>query len=193
MPLHVDIVHTEYQMCGDIISHSSAADDLLMHTLAVWCRSAWSWSDEGACVLDVDECRTFPELCKDGSTCVNTIGSFICHCPRHMVVDFTGLRCIGQSLTHSLTHSFIHLLTHSSMHQSVWSDWLAVVDQRQSVCFAQFHSSSCHEPFIGNYLLKAECCCSIGVAWSDECQFCPRPNTGLFLLFLRSLLIIKIA
>jgi len=52
------------------------------------------------------------------------------------------------------------------------------IDQRESMCFAEFVAGRCQVPLIGNTVLKAECCCSIGAAWSDQCQFCPRPNTG---------------
>ena len=55
-----------------------------------------------------------------------------------------------------------------------------VVDQRDALCFAHFHRAHCQDPLIGNHVLKAECCCSIGAAWSDDCQFCPRPNTGMY-------------
>jgi len=52
-------------------------------------------------------------------------------------------------------------------------------DQREATCFARFHAGRCEAPLIGNVLLKAECCCSVGAAWSDDdCQFCPRPHTG---------------
>jgi len=58
---------------------------------------------------------------------------------------------------------------------------LVVVDQREAVCYAEFHAGQCHKPLVGNYVLKADCCCSIGAAWADDCQFCPRPSTGLSL------------
>ena len=50
----------------------------------------------GLLCVDVDECRTFAGLCQDGSTCINTVGSFVCQCPAHMVQDFTGLGCLGK-------------------------------------------------------------------------------------------------
>ena len=58
---------------------------------------------------------------------------------------------------------------------------LVVLDQREAVCYAEFHAGQCHKPLVGNYVLKADCCCSIGAAWADDCQFCPRPSTGLSL------------
>ena len=65
--------------------------------------------------------------------------------------------------------------------EMVYLEWhtLCAVDQRKTVCFAHFYHARCQDPLIGNYVLKADCCCSIGAAWSDDCQFCPRPSTGL--------------
>lgn len=37
-----------------------------------------------------------PDLCKNGQ-CINTIGSFRCHCNVGYTTDFTGTSCIGMT------------------------------------------------------------------------------------------------
>lgn len=49
--------------------------------------------------LDIDECRVLPNLCKNGQ-CINTIGSFRCHCNLGYTTDFTGTTCIGKTYGH---------------------------------------------------------------------------------------------
>jgi hypothetical protein len=42
------------------------------------------WLLQGAlCEIDINECETDP--CERGGTCVNTPGSFVCHCPKGLV------------------------------------------------------------------------------------------------------------
>lgn len=45
--------------------------------------------------LDIDECRVLPNLCKNGQ-CINTIGSFRCHCNLGYTTDITGTTCVGK-------------------------------------------------------------------------------------------------
>ncbi|XP_042178990.1 fibrillin-2b isoform X2 [Oncorhynchus tshawytscha] len=42
---------------------------------------------------DINECTVMPDLCKNGQ-CINTIGSFRCHCNVGYTTDFTGTSCI---------------------------------------------------------------------------------------------------
>lgn len=49
-----------------------------------------------AVVADINECTVMPDLCKNGQ-CINTIGSFRCHCNVGYTTDFTGTSCIGMT------------------------------------------------------------------------------------------------
>uniref|UniRef100_A0A4W5LJC8 Fibrillin 2b n=1 Tax=Hucho hucho TaxID=62062 RepID=A0A4W5LJC8_9TELE len=42
---------------------------------------------------DINECTVMPDLCKNGQ-CINTIGSYRCHCNVGYTTDFTGTSCI---------------------------------------------------------------------------------------------------
>lgn len=43
---------------------------------------------------DINECQVLPDLCRNGQ-CVNTIGSFRCHCNLGYKTDFTATSCVG--------------------------------------------------------------------------------------------------
>uniref|UniRef100_A0A3P9AJ59 Fibrillin 2b n=1 Tax=Esox lucius TaxID=8010 RepID=A0A3P9AJ59_ESOLU len=50
-----------------------------------------------AVVPDINECKVMPDLCKNGQ-CINTIGSFRCHCNVGYTADFTNNNeCNGQN------------------------------------------------------------------------------------------------
>ncbi|KAM9357797.1 fibrillin-2b [Symphorus nematophorus] len=42
---------------------------------------------------DINECQVMPDLCKNGQ-CINTIGSFRCHCNMGYKTDFTATSCV---------------------------------------------------------------------------------------------------
>ncbi|PKU36869.1 hypothetical protein llap_12825 [Limosa lapponica baueri] len=42
---------------------------------------------------DIDECKVLPNLCKNGQ-CINSIGSFRCHCRLGYTADITGTACV---------------------------------------------------------------------------------------------------
>lgn len=48
---------------------------------------------------DIDECKVLPNLCKNGQ-CINSIGSFRCHCRLGYTADITGTACVGESGGH---------------------------------------------------------------------------------------------
>lgn len=43
---------------------------------------------------DINECQVLPDLCRNGQ-CINSIGSFRCHCNVGYKTDFTATSCIG--------------------------------------------------------------------------------------------------
>lgn len=44
-------------------------------------------------VLDIDECKTGVGVCAPPGTCVNTLGSYRCFCPRGFKMDKSGTQC----------------------------------------------------------------------------------------------------
>uniref|UniRef100_A0A8L0DL49 Latent-transforming growth factor beta-binding protein 2 n=1 Tax=Oncorhynchus mykiss TaxID=8022 RepID=A0A8L0DL49_ONCMY len=93
-----------------------------------------------------DECLTEKE-CVDG-VCVNTAGSFDCFCSPPLVLDTTRRRCVS-------THE-----PEEDIHLDIC--WQGLVDERM-----------CAQPLIGRRTTYTECCCLYGVAWSEQCAFCP--------------------
>lgn len=47
-------------------------------------------------VPDINECQVLPDLCKNGQ-CINSIGSFRCHCNVGYKTDFTSTSCVGKA------------------------------------------------------------------------------------------------
>lgn len=41
------------------------------------CRAGWNGTD---CSVDVDECKTFANICPDNSDCTNLNGTYLCTC-----------------------------------------------------------------------------------------------------------------
>ena len=50
------------------------------------------------CDEDIDECKVFPSICRNGGTCVNEIGGYRCYCP----TGWTGATC-AKAIDHCLS------------------------------------------------------------------------------------------
>lgn len=65
------------------------------------CPGSWKWSSSGPdssshpSLADIDECKVLPNLCRNGQ-CINSIGSFRCHCRLGYTPDITGTACQGE-------------------------------------------------------------------------------------------------
>lgn len=51
------------------------------------------------------------------------------------------------------------------------------VDMRKAQCFLECKDGQCSAPMSQNQTRKV-CCCSMGVAWGEANQPCPRQGTG---------------
>uniref|UniRef100_A0AAZ3QCD6 Latent-transforming growth factor beta-binding protein 1 n=1 Tax=Oncorhynchus tshawytscha TaxID=74940 RepID=A0AAZ3QCD6_ONCTS len=155
-------------------------DQLCPHGSGLLPQAVFSHSLEQQSFKDVDECKMFgPDICKNGrcsnnfssyscfcrtgfyydnirleckecvdGVCVNTAGSFDCFCSPPLVLDTTRRRCVS-------THE-----PEEDIHLDIC--WQGLVDERM-----------CAQPLIGRRTTYTECCCLYGVAWSEQCAFCP--------------------
>uniref|UniRef100_A0A8C3G3N0 TB domain-containing protein n=1 Tax=Cyclopterus lumpus TaxID=8103 RepID=A0A8C3G3N0_CYCLU len=97
---------------------------------------------------DYDECG-FGNACEDGE-CVNTAGSFNCFCSPPLVLDST------------------HQQTLEPGH-----------DVHMDICWQHLEGDNiCSQPLQGRRSTYTECCCLWGIAWSGQCAFCPRKDSG---------------
>uniref|UniRef100_A0AAZ3Q122 Latent transforming growth factor beta binding protein 2 n=1 Tax=Oncorhynchus tshawytscha TaxID=74940 RepID=A0AAZ3Q122_ONCTS len=117
-----------------------------------FCRTGFYYDNIRLECVDYDECLTEKE-CVDG-VCVNTAGSFDCFCSPPLVLDTTRRRCVSVNTTEE-THE-----PEEDIHLDIC--WQGLVDERM-----------CAQPLIGRRTTYTECCCLYGVAWSEQCAFCP--------------------
>eukprot|EP00063_Salmo_salar_P091555 XP_014066390.1 PREDICTED: latent-transforming growth factor beta-binding protein 2-like isoform X3 [Salmo salar] len=121
-----------------------------------FCRTGFYYDNIRLECVDYDECLT-EKACVDG-VCVNTAGSFDCFCSPPLVLDTTRRRCVSVNTTEE-THE-----PEENIHLDIC--WQGLVDERM-----------CAQPLIGRRTTYTECCCLYGVAWSEQCAFCPRRDS----------------
>ncbi|KAK6304402.1 hypothetical protein J4Q44_G00249880 [Coregonus suidteri] len=121
-----------------------------------FCRTGFYYDNIRLECLDYDECLT-EKACVDG-VCVNTPGSFNCFCSPPLVLDTTGRRCISVNTTEEAHEP------DEDIHLDIC--WQGLVDEVM-----------CAQPLIGRRTTYTECCCLYGVAWSEQCAFCPRRDS----------------
>lgn len=46
------------------------------------------------------------------------------------------------------------------------------------ICWMRLEEDMCSEPLQGHRTTYTECCCLYGFAWSGQCAFCPRRDSG---------------
>lgn len=107
---------------------------------------------------DVDECSVNPHLCQNGQ-CLNLEGTFRCDCFDGFEPTSDRKRCIGINLIF-----FIFCLIKLNK----------LTDRRQGLCFRQLVHGRCttHNREL-KHVTKADCCCSMGEAWGQQCELCP--------------------
>ncbi|XP_034051040.1 latent-transforming growth factor beta-binding protein 2 [Thalassophryne amazonica] len=145
----------ECEMFGSEICKNGQCSNLFS-TYTCYCRSGFYYDNIRLECVDYDECE-MENMCIDGA-CVNTAGSFNCFCSPPLVIDSTRRRCIAFNATEELLEHDL------DVHVEIcWQDLVA--------------DNMCANPFAGRKTTYTECCCLYGIAWSEQCAFCPRRDS----------------
>ncbi|TKS86494.1 Latent-transforming growth factor beta-binding protein 2 [Collichthys lucidus] len=146
----------ECEMFGaDICKNGQCSN--LFSSYTCYCRSGFYYDNIRLECVDYDECG-FGNACENGE-CVNTAGSFNCFCSPPLVLDSTRRRCISLNTTE----------------ESPEPDH----DVHMEICWQRLEGDNmCSGPLQGRVTTYTECCCLFGVAWSEQCAFCPRRDSG---------------
>ncbi|XP_034078265.1 latent-transforming growth factor beta-binding protein 2 [Gymnodraco acuticeps] len=128
----------------------------LFSTYTCYCRSGFYYDNIRLECVDYDECG-FGTACENGA-CVNTAGSFNCFCSPPLVLDSTRRRCIGLNTTE----------------ETIDSDH----DVHMDICWQRLEGDNvCAKPLQDRRTTYTECCCLFGIAWSEQCAFCPQKDS----------------
>ncbi|KAK8752711.1 hypothetical protein OTU49_007075, partial [Cherax quadricarinatus] len=49
------------------------------------------------------------------------------------------------------------------------------LDLREETCFLEYRNGVCSKELEGLFQ-KSTCCCTVGKAWGESCEACPRPG-----------------
>ncbi|CAL8300072.1 unnamed protein product, partial [Boreogadus saida] len=146
----------ECEMFGSEICKNGHCSNLYS-TYTCLCRSGFYYNHLRHECVDYDECE-MGDTCVHG-VCVNTAGSFNCFCSPPLVLDGSGRRCIGLNATEGES-----LEPEQDVHMDIC--WQVLVEDNM-----------CANPLAGHRTTYTECCCLYGVAWSEQCAFCPRKDS----------------
>uniref|UniRef100_A0A7N6BT80 Latent transforming growth factor beta binding protein 2 n=1 Tax=Anabas testudineus TaxID=64144 RepID=A0A7N6BT80_ANATE len=140
----------ECEMFGSDICKNGKCSNFFS-TYTCYCRSGFYYDNIRLECVDYDECE-FGNACEDGA-CMNTAGSFSCFCSPPLVLDSTRRRCIK---------------TPEPEH-----------DVHMDICWRHLEGGNiCSDPLQGHRTTYTECCCLYGMAWSEQCAFCPRKDSN---------------
>ncbi|ESO94529.1 hypothetical protein LOTGIDRAFT_232356 [Lottia gigantea] len=140
---------------------------------------------------DINECEEIDDLCKGGD-CQNMFGSYICVCPPGYHLDGTMHKCVdidecqvdaalcGRGTCINREGNYTCICPEGYMPMDGGRDCM---DMRKEGCFMEYLNTT-RRPYrticenqISSNLTKRQCCCTVGAAWGNRCEICPRERS----------------
>ncbi|XP_035710508.1 fibrillin-2 isoform X2 [Folsomia candida] len=155
------------------------------------CPFGFVLAPDGKHCTDLDECSTPVHNCK--FMCKNLIGSFACLCSEGYEQIGSGDDCrdINEcAAPGGLCQNGRCINLPGSFRCECFEgfepsqDYSKCIDRRQGSCYRQLVGGRCvsRESSSLAHTTKADCCCTLGVAWGlgDRCDRCPQQGTPLY-------------
>ncbi|XP_030580184.1 fibrillin-2-like isoform X2 [Archocentrus centrarchus] len=143
------------------------------------CSSGVGFTADGA---DINECALDPDICQNG-LCENLRGTYRCICNTGYEPDAGGKTCADINeceVIPGVCTSGRCVNSQGSFHCECTEGFTWDTTSRTCVgmhgepCYLKWHEGECGELLPGRHPQKT-CCCSVGAAWGDDCQECPKP------------------
>ncbi|KAK3098432.1 hypothetical protein FSP39_019409 [Pinctada imbricata] len=149
-------------------------------------------NNETLVLEDVNECVEIEGIC-EGGECQNTFGSFRCVCPKGYRLENYKCVDIDECVEDSTLCGVGTCLNTRGSYRCVCPDGFVpmegqeCMDMRKGNCYASYYTTR-QPPYqaicsnvLSRNLTQRQCCCStIGKAWNNPCEPCPRRNTTEF-------------
>ncbi|KAK8737315.1 hypothetical protein OTU49_004436 [Cherax quadricarinatus] len=149
------------------------------------CPYGYTLAPDGRHCQDVDECSTPANTCR--FLCKNLIGTFMCICPDgYQQVGMTDdCKDVNEcALNPNICKSGRCINTKGSYRCECYEgfapsrDGKQCIDRREGFCFQQLIGGMCSTTSDSLVkVTKADCCCTMGLAWGPMCEHCPRRGT----------------
>ena len=136
---------------------------------------------------DINECNTLVNICKNGR-CSNTFGSYMCTCNNGYELSSNAIECIdvdeckndpficGVGQCVNTPGGFECVCPQGYM---LASDGRGCIDMRKESCYMSFSEGVCSKAMTRPQT-RVVCCCSMGVAWGQDCGLCPEKGTQAY-------------
>ncbi|XP_022906889.2 fibrillin-2-like [Onthophagus taurus] len=160
----------------------NGACENLIGTYKCICNVGFKADETGKVCTDIDECEEEESVCSGGQ-CRNTPGSFQCVCPSgtqlnhqtYVCEDIDECRELGPEACFNgeCVNTQGSYRCECDPGSVLDTTGRICIDNRKGSCWSRMVQGRC-ENNLPQLSKRAECCCSVGVAWGSPCERCNR-------------------